>query len=673
MVKQLIDIGNRINDVNADSLRVGGDKINDNFTEIYNALGDGTNLLFDFENMSPVDTQAISYNSVSGNYETRGVDLVDDLTPQLGGNLDMNGLKIISNAGDDINITPHGTGRTVITNALLKGTITINLTSSGNLIKYNYPTFADFPTADSVGGQIAVDVSQGRAYFSSFGEWTELISEYSSIGDFDEIDLTTVPPIQGDTLVYNLETAKFEPVAAGGEIGAMEIVTTQFAFNSIRPSKIASGAVTARKLQTGVVQDVNLGFPTIIEITPNTILGDEEVEITIEGNNFQFFPTVEIQSDNGQTIFPANVIFDSETRIRFTVAANTLSEGQYRIRVVNPNGLGRNTVRGGLVVSPGPIFTTRAGSLGALFAGGSESFFVDGSSDSAVTFTSTGGQLPPGFTVTTQDLPPADVRSDFVTLQFTESDPTKYLINNIDAAGDLDNDASTALDIRGNYIRITDVDDIPDFIRGREDYIDNLNYRVRLRRSINTRINGSFAGTGVYKHATHELYLFHTVTQEGDPWIIMRNPEDPLITGTDLIPSRNSISTNLHNWDWWELDGTFNDVSSAYDLSINNTWNHRGKIGDNDGDIFTVTTGSTPENVFFERYLTEETGFLPPDSTTTRRGVISGTDTSGVTQVTTYTFDITMTDAEDQSAVRSFSITIQPPTSALTGGVGFNN
>ena len=44
MAKQTINIGSVANDGTGDSVRAGGDKINDNFTEVYTALGDGNSL-----------------------------------------------------------------------------------------------------------------------------------------------------------------------------------------------------------------------------------------------------------------------------------------------------------------------------------------------------------------------------------------------------------------------------------------------------------------------------------------------------------------------------------------------------------------------------------------------------------------------------------------------------
>ena len=44
MAKQSIGLGTTANDGTGDTIRAGGDKINDNFTELYNALGDGTTI-----------------------------------------------------------------------------------------------------------------------------------------------------------------------------------------------------------------------------------------------------------------------------------------------------------------------------------------------------------------------------------------------------------------------------------------------------------------------------------------------------------------------------------------------------------------------------------------------------------------------------------------------------
>ena len=44
MALQSLNIGSVANDGSGDTLRAGGDKINDNFSEIYTTLGDGSSL-----------------------------------------------------------------------------------------------------------------------------------------------------------------------------------------------------------------------------------------------------------------------------------------------------------------------------------------------------------------------------------------------------------------------------------------------------------------------------------------------------------------------------------------------------------------------------------------------------------------------------------------------------
>ena len=47
MAKQIVGIGSSANDGTGDTLRVGADKINDNFNEIYAALGNSSSVLTD--------------------------------------------------------------------------------------------------------------------------------------------------------------------------------------------------------------------------------------------------------------------------------------------------------------------------------------------------------------------------------------------------------------------------------------------------------------------------------------------------------------------------------------------------------------------------------------------------------------------------------------------------
>jgi len=67
MSKQLINIGVVANDGTGTSLRDGGDFINDNFNEIYSAIGDGTTIQFDISGAT--NGQSLIYNSSTRKFE----------------------------------------------------------------------------------------------------------------------------------------------------------------------------------------------------------------------------------------------------------------------------------------------------------------------------------------------------------------------------------------------------------------------------------------------------------------------------------------------------------------------------------------------------------------------------------------------------------------------------
>ena len=83
MAKQSLNLGTVANDNTGDTLRGGGDKINDNFNEIYSAIGNGTNLQVSVTN--PAVGQVLRYNGSSF--------LPSDLT-SLTAALDVNGNSI---------------------------------------------------------------------------------------------------------------------------------------------------------------------------------------------------------------------------------------------------------------------------------------------------------------------------------------------------------------------------------------------------------------------------------------------------------------------------------------------------------------------------------------------------------------------------------------------------
>jgi len=115
------------------------------------------------------DGQVLIWNASNGRFEygdaTGGVsDIVDDTTPQLGGNLDVNGNSIVSVSNGDININPDGTGDVVVTGHIVPGANdTYDLGASGNV-------WANIYTGDL--NLSNMDKEQGNSVDGTKGNWT---------------------------------------------------------------------------------------------------------------------------------------------------------------------------------------------------------------------------------------------------------------------------------------------------------------------------------------------------------------------------------------------------------------------------------------------------------------------------------------------------------------------
>ena len=113
MAKQSINLGSSANDGGGTTLRAGGDIVNDNFNELYTALGNGTALQISLG--SPSTGDVLTWNGSIFTTASPTLDnIVEDTTPQLGGNLDVNAKQIVSASNNNIVITPNGSGSVVL-------------------------------------------------------------------------------------------------------------------------------------------------------------------------------------------------------------------------------------------------------------------------------------------------------------------------------------------------------------------------------------------------------------------------------------------------------------------------------------------------------------------------------------------------------------------------------
>ena len=88
---------------------------------------------------------------------------------------------------------------------------TIDLTSSGNKLRFNFANSGSLPAAATYAGMFATTTGTAKAFFSDSGSWNEIASENSSINLFSDVDLTTQAPADQQGLVWVSSSGKFVP------------------------------------------------------------------------------------------------------------------------------------------------------------------------------------------------------------------------------------------------------------------------------------------------------------------------------------------------------------------------------------------------------------------------------------------------------------------------------
>jgi len=215
---------------------------------------------------------------------------------------------------------------------------------------------------------------------------------------FADVYVNGVRMSSADITITSGTSVVFASALTDGDIVDIVAYGT-FNVASIDGSNITSGTISnSRLVNNGAItingSDVALGGsvtigetkPTITSISPDTITNDA-TSIVITGTNFVITPNVEIINSVGGITYPNSITRDSATQLTINVTLPT--DGNYFIRIENPDG---NAVRSStalLTVSDAPTWTTAAGSLGSIAAGSSVSLSVAGTSDSTVAYSET--------------------------------------------------------------------------------------------------------------------------------------------------------------------------------------------------------------------------------------------------------------------------------------------
>ncbi|WLW36918.1 baseplate wedge tail fiber protein connector [Synechococcus phage S-8S29] len=258
MAKQTLGLGAAANDNTGDTLRAGGDKINDNFTELYNAIGINGVTKISVNNAAV--GQVLRYNGTS--FEPQNL-------VNLTSNLDVNGNEIISQSNGNIVIAPNGTGDLVVE----YGSSTAVFDSSANIfdvsgkVQYTneYTSLANAPAATEGGYYFTVsgdDNPYVNINITSGGVGSvraKLLTEYSSIDLLSDVDTSTVAPTEGQVLKWDNTAGKWEPaddLAGAGQqnlFASFVADTGSTTANSVTDTLTVTGGTN---IATSIVDDV---------------------------------------------------------------------------------------------------------------------------------------------------------------------------------------------------------------------------------------------------------------------------------------------------------------------------------------------------------------------------------------------------------------------------------
>ena len=226
MAKQTIGIGSSANDGTGDTLRDGAIKANANFTEIYDKLGDSTNVLIDIAG-GITEGQVLKWTS-SPTPAFRGSDY-----NLLSSNLDTNGNDIVSDGTDAITIHQTGTGHINLRAGGSGSAYTRIDGTTGYLTWYApYATEGDLPSATDQHGMFAHVHGTGKGYFAHAAAWVKLMDYNDGISALTDVDTTVNGgPSDGQVLKWNATNTAWEPandLQSGGGGGG----TTQNLFET---------------------------------------------------------------------------------------------------------------------------------------------------------------------------------------------------------------------------------------------------------------------------------------------------------------------------------------------------------------------------------------------------------------------------------------------------------
>jgi len=374
-------VGGSIANVNTTASNISG--VN-SFAERYRVVSADPTTSLDEGDLAfnTTDNNLKFYNGSSWTSIAPGIaNVVDDSSPQLGGDLDVVTHSIVSTSNRDIAITPNGSGKVVIDGL-------------------------SHPTADGSAGQFLKTDGSGTLSFGTVNT---------------DVSNDTTPQLGGNLDVNGNDIVS----ASNGDIDIIPNGTGEVKTGGVGGLKLPSGTTAQRTTTQGHIRFnstldtvefydghdyINLDVsPTITSVSP-TVRTPAQItaggDMTITGTNYKTGMTVTFIGNDGTTTASATVTRDSATQLTAAIPTTlATNKSPFDIKVARPSGLSA-TLDNQLTIDNAPAFTTAAGSLGSIYDSSRDSYSLltaaatDADGDT-ITYSVSVGSLPAGLSLNT--------------------------------------------------------------------------------------------------------------------------------------------------------------------------------------------------------------------------------------------------------------------------------
>ena len=244
MTKQIIETGSLANDGTGDTLRTGAQKINANFTELYNSI-------------YSLPTAGVGSVGTLGGVKVDGISVVIS-----NGVISSAGTTAPASTTDNAITRFDGTTGRLLQNSVVTisdfGAIVAPVASS--VIPFHYDNQSAFPSAVTYHGAIAHSHADGKMYFAHSGAWIALASaidvpaaySVTSINALSDVNTSSVVPTNGQVLAWQASTSQWIPTSAVSTAGGTVTSTTVVSANGFAGTVATATSTPAITISTSI-------------------------------------------------------------------------------------------------------------------------------------------------------------------------------------------------------------------------------------------------------------------------------------------------------------------------------------------------------------------------------------------------------------------------------------